>query len=196
MRILSRCSTKHIHFFLSGTTSCKKVKNSTPRQQQCLALPISSAVSSRFPVFFFVSGLIRSAIFFEHNTRVPLPSGKSINALYALLIAMGTRMLIATIISAALTCRCPQPNHLNHNQPTRPTTTSTRSTTRSTTSCSVTNHGSTQATTSPTRSMTKPTRPTTTVQNQPNYVSNKPNQSNWAQVHYQPNQATTTDNNK
>ena len=44
------CSTKRIHFFLSGTTSCKKVKSSTPRQQQCLALAISSAVSSRFPV--------------------------------------------------------------------------------------------------------------------------------------------------
>ena len=64
--------------------------------------------------------LIMSAILFEHNTRVPLPGGKSIDALYGLLIAMGATMLIVAIISAALTCRplcCLQPNHLNHYQP-------------------------------------------------------------------------------
>ena len=64
--------------------------------------------------------LIMSALLFEHNTRVPLPGGKSIDALYGLLIAMGATMLLVAIISAALTCPplcCLQPNHLNLYQP-------------------------------------------------------------------------------
>lgn len=142
--------------------------------------------------------LIMSAILFEHNTRVPLPFGKSIDALYTLLIAMGATMLIVAIISAALTCRplcCLQPNHLNYYQPIQTNNQLHQANQLHYNQPSWFDPGHYE----PSQVYDQANQANNLyhgqpiyVQNQPNYVSNQPNQSNWAQVHYQPNQVITT----